>query len=179
MKHNKKVKETASAGAVSAGAMATAGAGSLFGGKKKKPAKTKENTSGLSPLLIKRISENLVRVDDIVNDRKVYGTITSNEKNAIKNLVHESSINGLDYEDAILSVTEYLKQFNTLVVEANVIGPTASTSANSNVATGTTTTSTTQKPINQQVIDEIAQMVKNAGLNPSQLNQVMSKARTK
>lgn len=171
----KRIKETASAGAVSAGGMAVAGAGSLFGGKKKK---TKENSTGLRPLIIKRISENLIRVEDIVKDQPVYGAINNNEISFIKSLVKESTTNGLAYDDAVIAVTEYVKQLNLPVVEVNVIGPSSST-ANANVEANSTTTSTMQKPLDQKGIDAIAQLVRNSGLNPSQMNQVVSKARMK
>jgi hypothetical protein len=35
----------------------------------------------------------------------------------------------------------------------------------------------TNKPVTQQGVDALGQMLKSAGLNPSQLNQVLSKAK--
>jgi hypothetical protein len=178
MKSNKKVKETASTGAASAGAIAV-GAGSLFGGTQKKKPK-KSNEQAIRPSVIKRIAENLVRVEDIVNDRQVYGLVTESEKTTIKSMVSQSSINGLAYEDAVIAVTEYFKHANHDIVEVTT-GTTGTMGTNA-AATSNVTVSTNNmqnKPVDQRGIEAISQMVKNAGLNPSQLNQVMNKARMK
>ena len=139
--------------------------------------------SNISSKLISRIAGGLVRIDDIVENRQIYGGIALTDSVAIKQMVDESVAAGLDYDDTLIAIQEYFaQQKDTELNEVGTIGtvgttglPTAANVANTAPTSAGTVTST--KPITPQGIDSIASMLKNAGLNPSQLSQVMTKAK--
>lgn len=131
---------------------------------------------------VKSIVTGLVRVQDIVEDRSVHGLISTRERNLIKLIVLESLKSGIEYQDALIGLVEFLKQREEPIEEVGTIAPTAPTAPGqtANAAPAGTTTSAGQpaaKPITPQGIDALAQMLKSAGLSTSQLSQVMSKAR--
>jgi len=153
--------------------------------------------------LLNRIVEGLVRIDDIVKDRDVYGGISQEERNAIKQSIIESIDAGIDYNDSVSALVEYFKhqQFVQAMNEVGVIGTVGSTPApGTPPATGTPAPSAgavtkppigqptanaaptsagtvTKPPINQQGIAAMAQMLANAGINQNQLGTITSKAR--
>ncbi len=134
-------------------------------------------TEKISNSLSNRISEGLVRIEDILTDGKIYGAITPIERNTIKSLVKESQKSGLTYEDSVLSLTEYFKQRDYKLKEYTSVGPSGpATTANANVAPAAGNT-VTNKPLDSKGIDAMAQMLRNAGLSQSQLNQVTNKAK--
>ncbi len=133
-------------------------------------------TQKLSAGLVKRISEGLVRIEDILHDREIYGAITATERETIKSMVKESVRTGLSVEDSVLSLSEYFRQPDYKLTEYTSVGPGGATTANANVAPAASP-AMTNKPIDTKGIDAMAQMLKNAGLTPQQLNQVTNKAK--
>jgi hypothetical protein len=135
--------------------------------------------------VVSRIAMGLVRVQDIVEGRWVYGSISDSDRAAVQQMYNESVDSGLDHNDSSLGLYEFFKkQHEESLNEITTVGTTgtvgtAGTPATGNVAnTAPATTSTvTNKPMSQQGVDALGQMLKSAGLNPSQLNQVISKAK--
>ena len=133
--------------------------------------------------VVSRIAMGLVRVQDIVEGRWVYGSISDSDRAAIQKMYNESVDAGLDHNDSSLGLFEFFKnQYEEKLNEVGTVGTVGTTGAPAtagNVAnTAPAATGTvTNKPVTQQGVDAMAQMLKSAGLNPSQLNQVMSKAK--
>jgi hypothetical protein len=131
--------------------------------------------------VVSRIAMGLVRVQDIVEGRWVYGSISDSDRAAIQQMYNESVDAGLDHNDSSLGLFEFFKnQYEEKLNEVGTVGTVATTGApTGNVAnTAPAATSTvTNKPMSQQGVDALGQMLKSAGLNPSQLNQVISKAK--
>lgn len=89
-----------------------------------------ENISeSITPNLMFRIVNDLVRIEHIVQDRQVYGGIKESEKNLIKEAVRFGLKNNINEEDVYQSLVEYFRQ------SLNEIGPimpvTGMTTANS------------------------------------------------
>ena len=132
--------------------------------------------------VVSRIAMGLVRVQDIVEGRWVYGSISDSDRAAIRHMYNESVDAGLDHNDSSLGLYEFFKQqHEESLNEVGTIGtvgttgaPTTGNVANTAPASAGTVTN---KPVTQQGVDALGQMLKSAGLNPSQLNQVMSKAK--
>jgi hypothetical protein len=133
--------------------------------------------------VVSRIAMGLVRVQDIVEGRWVYGSISDSDRAAIQQMYNESVDAGLDHYDSSLSLFEFFKkQHEEKLNEITTIGTTGTvgTSATAGNVANTTPASAdtvTNKPMSQQGVDALGQMLKSAGLNPSQLNQVISKAK--
>ena len=126
----------------------------------------------------------LVRIDDIMENRQVYGGIALADSSIIKQMIDESIADGMDYNDTLMGLLEYFKQkHNEELTEVGIIGTVATTGsgpATGNVANatpGSAGTVSSAKPITPQGIESIGAMLKNAGLNPAQLGQVMAKAK--
>jgi len=133
--------------------------------------------------VVSRIAMGLVRVQDIVEGRWVYGSISDSDRAAIQQMYNESVDSGLDHNDSSLGLFEFFKkQHEEKLNEVGTVGTvgttgvptTAGNVANTAPAAASTVTN---KPVTQQGVDALGQMLKSAGLNPSQLNQVMSKAK--
>lgn len=139
--------------------------------------------NNISSKLISRIATGLVRIDDIVENRRVYGGIALTDSDAIKQLVNESIAAGLDYNDTLIALQEYFtQQRDSKLNEVGTVGTVATTGTptTGNVANTAPTSAgsvSSVKPITPQGIDSIGAMLKNAGLNPSQLSQVIAKAK--
>jgi len=139
--------------------------------------------SNISSKLISRIATGLVRIDDIVENRQVYGGIALTDSNTIKQMVDESIAAGLDYDDTLIALQEYFTQQRDYKLnEVGTVGTVATTGTptTGNVANAAPTSAgsvSSVKPITPQEIDSFGAMLKNAGLNPSQLNQVITKAK--
>jgi hypothetical protein len=151
--------------------------------------------------LLNRIVEGLVRIDDIVEDRDVYGGISQDERDIIKQSISESIDAGIDYGDSISALVEYFKhqQFVRAINEVGVIGTVGSTpatgaapapsagavtkppigqpTANAAPTSAGTVTKPPPPPLNQQGLSAMAQMLANAGINQNQLATITSKAR--
>lgn len=131
--------------------------------------------------VVSRIAMGLVRVQDIVENRWVYGSISDSDRAVIQQMYNESVDAGLDHNDSSLGLYEFFKkQHEEKLNEVGTVGTVGTTGApTGNVAnTAPTATGTvTNKPMSQQGVDALGQMLKSAGLNPSQLNQVISKAK--
>jgi hypothetical protein len=131
--------------------------------------------------VVSRIAMGLVRIQDIVENRWVYGSISDSDRAVIQHMYNESVDAGLDHNDSSLGLFEFFKrQHEEKLNEVGTVGTVGTTGApTGNVAnTAPAATSTvTNKPMSQQGVDALGQMLKSAGLNPSQLNQVISKAK--
>lgn len=131
--------------------------------------------------VVSRIAMGLVRVQDIVESRWVYGGISDSDRAVIQQMYNESVDAGLDHNDSSLGLYEFFKkQHEEKLNEVGTVGtvgttgaPTGNVANTAPAATGTVT----NKPMSQQGVDALGQMLKSAGLNPSQLNQVISKAK--
>lgn len=131
--------------------------------------------------VVSRIAIGLVRVQDIVENRWVYGSISDSDRAVIQQMYNESVDAGLDHNDSSLGLYEFFKkQHEEKLNEVGTVGtvgttgaPTGNVANTAPAATGTVT----NKPMSQQGVDALGQMLKSAGLNPSQLNQVISKAK--
>lgn len=131
--------------------------------------------------VVSRIAMGLVRVQDIVENRWVYGSISDSDRAVIQQMYNESVDAGLDHNDSSLGLYEFFKkQHEEKLNEVGTVGtvgttgaPTGNVANTAPAATGTVT----NKPMSQQGVDALGQMLKSAGLNPSQLNQVISKAK--
>jgi hypothetical protein len=134
--------------------------------------------------VVSRIAMGLVRVQDIVEGRWVYGSISDSDRAAIQQMYNESVDAGLDHNDSSLGLFEFFKKQHeeklneiTTVGTTGTVGTGGATAGNvANTAPASAGT-VTNKPVTQQGVDALGQMLKSAGLNPSQLNQVMSKAK--
>jgi len=131
--------------------------------------------------VVSRIAMGLVRIQDIVENRWVYGNISDSDRAAIQKMYNESVDSGLDHNDSSFGLFEFFKQQHeeklneiTTVGTTGTGGATAGNVANTAPASNSTVTN---KPVTQQGVDALGQMLKSAGLNPSQLNQVLSKAK--
>jgi hypothetical protein len=131
--------------------------------------------------VVSRIAMGLVRIQDIVENRWVYGNISDSDRAAIQQMYNESVDSGLDHNDSSFGLFEFFKQQHeeklneiTTVGTTGTGGATAGNVANTAPASNSTVTN---KPVTQQGVDALGQMLKSAGLNPSQLNQVLSKAK--
>jgi hypothetical protein len=131
--------------------------------------------------VVSRIAMGLVRIQDIVENRWVYGNISDSDRAAIQKMYNESVDAGLDHNDSSLGLFEFFKQQHeeklneiTTVGTTGTGGVTDGNVANTAPASNSTVTN---KPVTQQGVDALGQMLKSAGLNPSQLNQVLSKAK--
>lgn len=60
--------------------------------------------------LMHRVVKNLVRIQDIFENKKIYGGISTEDKKIIKSSIIESMGNGLAFEDAVLSMIEGFKE---------------------------------------------------------------------
>lgn len=148
-----------------------------------------ESISNISLKLMRNIVEGLVRVDDLVLNRPVYGNPSVQDRRAVQKVVKEFAEYGIDYRDAVVELVEY---FNHSVNEIATIPTIGSVAPAGNVAaTGTTVPGAPAKPavpgapatqvktpVTSQGVDALAQIVKNAGLNPGQLSQLTTKAKT-
>jgi len=78
----------------------------------------------ISSTLLNRIVEGLVRVNDIVEDKNVYGGITENERHFIKQSVNDLLESGIDYHDSVDSLVEYFKdqKYVRSINEVGVVG---------------------------------------------------------
>lgn len=131
--------------------------------------------------VVSRIAMGLVRIQDIVENRWVYGSISDSDRAVIQQMYNESVDAGLDHNDSSLGLYEFFKkQHEEKLNEVGTVGtvgttgaPTGNVANTAPAATGTVT----NKPMSQQGVDALGQMLKSAGLNPSQLNQVISKAK--
>jgi hypothetical protein len=108
-------------------------------------------------------------------------------------MVREFADAGIDYNDAVIELVEYFKhELSELAVAPTIpavggqpatttapTGTPSSTTANTAAKTPDTVSSTNvvKPPVTQQGVDALAQMVKNAGLSPSQISNLMSKAK--
>jgi hypothetical protein len=134
--------------------------------------------------VVSRIAMGLVRVQDIVEGRWVYGSISDSDRAAIQQMYNESVDAGLDHNDSSLGLFEFFKKQHeeklneiTTVGTTGTVGTGGATAGNvANTAPASAGT-VTNKPVTQQGVDALGQMLKSAGLNPAQLNQVMSKAK--
>lgn len=63
---------------------------------------------GINPKLARRIAEGLVRVDDILNNGYVYGGISDQDRQRIRETIDSAQQLGIDYTDAVNSLVEYL-----------------------------------------------------------------------
>lgn len=134
--------------------------------------------------VVSRIAMGLVRIQDIVENRWVYGNISDCDRAAIQKMYNESVDSGLDHNDSSFGLFEFFKQqHEEKLNEITTVGTTGTSgtggATDGNVAnTAPASNSTvTNKPVTQQGVDALGQMLKSAGLNPSQLNQVLSKAK--
>ena len=151
--------------------------------------------------LMRNIAEGLVRVDDLVLNRPVYGKPTDQDRRAVYRMVREFADAGIDYNDAVVELVEYFKhELSELAVAPTIpavggkpaivaptgtsVGSTTPPTANTAATTPGTVSSTAPgaapvvaPPVTQQGVDALAQMVKNAGLSPSQISTLMSKAK--
>ena len=135
--------------------------------------------------VVSRIAMGLVRVQDIVEGRWVYGNISDSDRAAIQQMYNESVDAGLDHYDSSLSLFEFFKkQHEESLNEITTVGTTGTTGTAAPATTGNVANTApasvgtvTNKPVTPQGVDALGQMLKSAGLNPSQLNQVMSKAK--
>lgn len=73
--------------------------------------------SVVSTSLMTRITEGLVRIEDIANDRRVYGGVTAEEKQAIKQALMLGKKDNIATDDLVESLVEYFRQ------HLNEIGP--------------------------------------------------------
>ena len=100
-------------------------------------------------------------------------------------MYNESVDAGLDHNDSSLGLFEFFKrQHEEKLNEVGVVGTVGTTGAATTANTGNVANTApasagtvTNKPMSQQGVDALGQMLKSAGLNPSQLNQVISKAK--
>lgn len=63
---------------------------------------------GINPKLAKRIAEGLVRVDDILNNGYIYGGISNEDRQRIRETIESAEKLGIEYADAVNSLVEYL-----------------------------------------------------------------------
>ena len=151
--------------------------------------------------LMRNIAEGLVRVDDLVLNRPVYGKPTDQDRRAVYRMVREFADAGIDYNDAVVELVEYFKhELSELAVAPTIpavggkpaivaptgtsVGSTTPPTANTAATTPGTVSSTAPgaapvvaPPVTQQGVDALAHMVKNAGLSPSQISTLMAKAK--
>lgn len=132
--------------------------------------------------VVARVAQGLVRIQDIVENRWVYGGISDSDRAAIQKMYTESVESGLDHVDSSIGLFEFFKQqHQDTVNEITTVGTTGTTGTGTagNVANTAPAApgTVTNKPMSPQGIDALGQMLKSAGLNPSQLNQVISKAK--
>jgi len=147
--------------------------------------KTADEISAMADKEIKESSrqsiiKGLIRVQDIVEDCSVNESMTNSERDLIKLMVLESLQSGIEYQDALIALVEFLKQRDEPIKEVGTIAPVAPGQTANADPTGTTTTSAGQpadKPISQQGVDALAQMLKSAGLSSTQLSQIFNKAK--
>lgn len=69
--------------------------------------------------LVRLVAEGLVRIDDIYNDRKVYGGITVESRYQLKKVIDTAIKQGIEYQDIVESLTVYFTKLN----EIGPIGP--------------------------------------------------------
>lgn len=71
-------------------------------------------TESINKTLIQRIAEGLVRVEDILEGKQVYGGIGEGDRKAIKNAFYDAVERGWRYDDIIDSLVERCKLEGTL-----------------------------------------------------------------
>lgn len=127
----------------------------------------------ISSKLMTRIVNDLVRLDDIVEGKKIYGSITEQERRFICDLMQEAKNNGIDRSDIIESIKEYFK--NTLVEIGPITPITASPTTVVKTAQQTATpNASTQRPVTPA--DKAANVaVQLKSMNPQQLQKELEK----
>lgn len=147
--------------------------------------------TNISESLKTRVVRNLVRIEDILEGQQVYGGIDQNDQRLVRAAIKESMRGGIAFEDAILSMIQGFKEELDEYAPSGTTGTAASgnpaapgaksatasapgTQANAAPAS----TGTVQaKPVSSQGVEALGQVLKNAGLTPSQLSTVTSLAR--
>ena len=154
-----------------------------------------KKTKTVSESLMNRITKDLVRIQDVLENKEVYGGITESDRKLIKHSIRDLMETGLSFDDAVFSMIEEFNQnINQLDKNIDEVAPMGTvgtigaiggagpgtaatgTAATNKPQSNVTPTGTTQ-PVSSQSIDALAQLLGRAGLSPSQLSSVLSKAR--
>lgn len=138
--------------------------------------------SNISESLKNRVVRNLVRIEDIVENRRVYGGVDRNDQRLVRAAIKESMRAGITFEDAILSMIEGFKEEIDEVAPVGTTGTVApgakpaapATQANAAPASAGTVQS---KPVSPQGVEALGQILRSAGLSPAQLSTVTSLAK--
>lgn len=147
------------------------------------------SSTAVSESLMNRVVKNLVRIQDIVENKKVYGGLDTADRRLIVHSIKESMRGGLSFEDALTAMVEEFKQNISEVGTIGTVGTVganpATTAPGAPAKPGTTAnaapaaqSTVKSEPMSSQGIEALGQVLKNAGLTPGQLSTVVSKART-
>jgi len=77
----------------------------------------------INPLLRQRINTGLVRIEDIIADRRVYGGISKSDRNIVKSLYEQALHSGIDKSDAIYNIESLIQEIITPVTTSRSITP--------------------------------------------------------
>jgi hypothetical protein len=120
--------------------------------------------------LVSRISENLVRIQDIVENRRVYGGISEQDRDTIHTLYQQGRQLGIEHNDLVESIRNY-------IMEIGPIMPVTAMSTTSPVKTATATTAPgtqTARPVNQPQPAANISIQQQPTTNPKELEKAIS-----
>lgn len=121
--------------------------------------------------LVTRIARDLVRVEDIIKDKKIYGGITESQKQAIKQAHAQAHLNNISEQDIFDSITELCRSH---LREIGPIGPVTAMTPPSNQANKSPAAAATGAQTNRPVTPadtaaNISMQLKS--LNPQELQR--------
>lgn len=145
--------------------------------------KVKESVALPDAKLMRNIAEGLVRMDDLVLNRPVYGNPSVTDRRVVQRMVREFAEAGIDYRDAVVELVEYFRQETIKedglpsIPPLPTAAPAAAAPAVAPAATTTTTAAVTPDEAAKQEAAALAKIQANAGLK-GQLDQLVTKSGT-
>ena len=145
--------------------------------------KVKESVALPDAKLMRNIAEGLVRMDDLVLNRPVYGNPSVTDRRVVQRMVREFAEAGIDYRDAVVELVEYFRQETIKedglpsIPPLPTAAPAAAAPAVAPAAATTTTAAVTPDEAAKQEAAALAKIQANAGLK-GQLDQLVTKSGT-
>ena len=144
--------------------------------------KVKESVALPDAKLMHNIAEGLVRMDDLVLNRPVYGNPSVTDRRVVQRMVREFAEAGIDYRDAVVELVEYFRQETIKedglpsIPPLPTAAPAAAAPAVAPAAAATTAAVTPDEAAKQEAA-ALAKIQANAGLK-GQLDQLVTKSGT-
>ncbi len=120
--------------------------------------------------LVSRITENLVRIQDIVENRRIYGGISEQDRNAIRGLYQQGRRLGIEHNDLVESIRNYIMEIGPIMPVTAMSTTTPAKTATAATAPGTQTA----RPVNQPQPAANISIQQQPTTNPKELEKAIS-----